>query len=313
MGSEGSEGRLPNLMVAGVPKAGTGSLFAWLTQHPDICRGDAKEIGYLNYFNPERGQGEPPPIESYRRHFAGCGQERYALDATPTYSYGGRPVIEAMQKVLSSPKVIITLRNPVDRLWSAYTFQRTLGNIPELPTFESYLTACEERLRAGVRLLPRDHLHGLSIGRYADFIGEWLEAFGDDLKVVFADDMRTDVARVLTGVFGWLDIDTEVVGRMDLALRNTTRHARSPRVARAVFSAKRAVDRLGRVHPVARGPLRKVYERLNAGSAPERLGPAERARVEDLYRESNAETARLLEAHGYGQLPGWLPGTPQRA
>ena len=123
---------MANLLVAGVPKAGTGSMWAYLTRHPDICGADEKEVGYFNYYNPRRHTGEPPPVESYARHFAHCGDQRYALDATPTYSYGGRPVIEAVQSILDRPKIIITLRNPVDRLFSAYTFQRTLGNITGL-------------------------------------------------------------------------------------------------------------------------------------------------------------------------------------
>src|SRR5206468_11965479 len=116
-----SEGRrTPNLIVVGVPKAGTGSLFAYLSQHPDICPGDEKEIGYFNYFNPLRHSGEPPPLKEYAKHFAGCGDQRYRFEATPTYSYGGTPVIEAMKRLLASPKIVLTLRNPVDRLWSAY-------------------------------------------------------------------------------------------------------------------------------------------------------------------------------------------------
>jgi hypothetical protein len=300
-------GRLPNLLVAGVPKAGTGSLFAYLTQHPEICRADQKEIGFLNYYNPLRHQGEPPPLESYMEHFAGCGQQRYAIDATPTYSYGGRPVIEAAQRLLPQPKVIITLRNPVDRLWSAYTFQRTLGNITDIRSFDHYLDVCEQRKRHASDLRPRDHLHGLYIGFYADFIGDWLDAFGDDVRVIFTDGMQRDTSGVMSGIFSWLDIDTDL-SAFDLHPRNKTQHSRSPRLAKLVFSAKRSADRLGRVHPAVRRPLRRVYERLNAGELPEHLTPERRRRVEEIYRDSNETTARMLASHGYSDLPGWLQG-----
>lgn len=301
-----SNGRLPNLLVAGVPKAGTGSLFAYLTQHPEICRGDRKEVGYLNYYNPQRHSGEPPPIEAYMAHYIGCRQQRYAIDATPTYSYGGRPVIDAARQVLGRPKVIITLRNPVDRLWSAYAFQRTLGNITGLQTFDEYLRVCKQRKRDGSDLVPRDHLHGLYIGYYADYIGDWLDAFGDDVRIIFNDEMARDPAKVLADLFQWLDIDTAVTETMDLVPRNRTVHARSPRVAKAVFSLKRTADRLGRLHPAVRAPLRRAYERVNAGELPERLTPEMRQHVEDLYRASNEATAQLLTAHGYQDLPVWL-------
>jgi len=299
-------GRLPNLLVAGVPKAGTGSLFAYFTQHPEVCRADQKEIGYLNYYNPLRYHGDPPPVETYMAHFARCGDQRYAIDATPTYSYGGAPVIAAARRLLGRPKVVITLRNPVDRLWSAYTFQRTLGNITEIGSFDEYLSVCETRKRHARDLVPRDHLHGLYIGFYANYIGDWLDAFGDDLRVVFADDMLRDTTTVMAGLFDWLGLDPEITPTLDLVPRNKTQHARSPRVAKAVFSAKRSADRLGRLHPAVRRPLRRVYERLNAGELPERLDTPRRQRLEEIYRESNTATAQMLTSHGYDDLPAWL-------
>jgi hypothetical protein len=77
-------------------------------------------------------------------------------------------------------------------------------------------------------------------------------------------------------------------------------------MAKAVFSAKRSADRLGRLHPAVRRPLRRVYERLNAGELPETLDPPLRQRVEEIYRESNTATARMLMSHGYHDLPDWL-------
>ena len=81
--------RIADLVIAGVPKAATGSLFAYLAQHHDVCASDLKETGYFNHYNPQRHSGPVPPIEEYARHFAHSAGERYALEATPTYSYGG--------------------------------------------------------------------------------------------------------------------------------------------------------------------------------------------------------------------------------
>ena len=238
-----SNGRLPNLLIVGVPKAGTTSLFAYLTQHPNICGADKKELGYFNYFNPLRHTDhEPPPIASYKKHFAHCIGQRYALEATPSYSYGVKPVVQGVRKVLGHAKIIITLRDPVERLWSAYTFQRTLGNIPDIRTYGEYLSMCEQRRRGGTDLDPKSRLQGLSIGFYEDYIGVWLDAFGDDLKVVFAEDIFREPLKVVRELFRWLEIDTESITAMDLEARNATKHARSPKVAGAVYSLKRIGD-----------------------------------------------------------------------
>lgn len=298
--------RLPNLLVIGVPKAGTGSLYGYLSQHPDICPADEKEVGYFNYFNPRRHTGPVPPLEEYLAHFRHWGSERYAFEATPTYSYGGRPVIEAVRATLGSPKIVLTLRNPVDRLWSAYTFQRELGNLTQFHSFEDYLRACQERRRDGSDLVPHDHMHGLYIGYYADYVPLWLDAFGPDIRVIFADDLGRDATKVVRGLCGWLDIDTAVVDTLDLAPRNRTQHPRSVRAARLAYRVKRTVDRRGLLPGSARERVRRAYQRVNAGSPPGGMSSDVRSHVEELYRESNQLTARALAAHGYDALPPWL-------
>ena len=302
----GATGRLPNLIVVGVPKAGTGSMFAYLSQHPDICPGDLKEIGYFNHFNPLRHRGPVPPPETYARHFTGWQDERYAFEATPTYSYGGRPVIEAIRDTLDRPRILLVLRNPVNRLWSAYTFQRELGNLPGVASFEDYVAACRRRRRDGTDLVPGDHLHGLYIGYYVDYVPLWLDAFGDEIRVIFTEQLTHDPVGVMGGVFDWLGIDVDVATTMDLAPRNRTNHPRSVRAARLAYSVKRTTERRGRIPARLRDPLRRIYQRANSGRAPEAMAPELRRELEELYRESNEQTAAALRAHGYAELPPWL-------
>src|SRR3954463_13629169 len=96
------ERRLPNLVIAGVAKAGTTSLFNYLAQHPDICASDVKET---RYFEPLRYGEVLPPIESYTAHFRHRQGERYALEATPTYFYGGRDVPPGIRVTLPPGRV----------------------------------------------------------------------------------------------------------------------------------------------------------------------------------------------------------------
>jgi hypothetical protein len=300
-----SKGRIADLVVAGVPKAGTGSLFAYLAQHPDICASDEKETGYFNHYNPQRHTGPVPPIETYARHFAHWGGERYALEATPTYSYGGRPVIQAIRTVLGKPRIIISLRDPADRLWSAYTFQRSVGNNVRIGSFEEYVAIVEKRHRDRVQPVPRDGLHGLRIGFYADYLGDWFYEFGDDLRIVFLEDLRRDPRGQVASLYAWLGIDTDAVTSLDVGPRKVTEHPRSTLLAAAARSVKRRSGRL--LPPAAQRQLERAYARLNqGGELTERFDPAVRQHVEDLYRESNRVTARMLSAHGYRDLPEWL-------
>ena len=301
-----TESRVANLVIVGVPKAGTGSLFAYLAQHPDVCGSDVKEVGYFNHYNPWRHTGPVPPIEEYARHWAHAAGERYALEATPTYSYGGAPVASALRTVLGRPKIVLILRDPTDRLWSAYTFQRSVGNNAGIDSFGEYLDTVEQRYRDGVPMVPKDGMHGLRIGFYADYLGAWLDEFGEDMRVVFTEDMRRDPSGVVTGLFEWLGLDPAAAAELDLGARNVTRHPRSPRVAHAARRLKRRTQALNLLPSKAYPRLREAYFRLNSGRLSERLDPELRRRVDDIYRDSNRATAEILAAHGYDELPGWL-------
>lgn len=300
-----SKGRIADLVVAGVPKAGTGSLFAYLAQHPDVCASDLKETGYFNHYNPQRHTGPVPPIEDYARHFARWSGERYALEATPTYSYGGRPVIQAIRTVLGRPKIIISLRDPAERLWSAYTFQRSVGNNVRIGSFEQYVAVLEQRHRDGIQPIPRDGLHGLRIGFYADYLGNWFDEFGDDLRIVFLEDLRRDPRGRMASLYGWLGIDPVVAASLDVGPRKVTEHPRSTLLAAVARSVKRRSGRF--LPPTAQRQLHRAYAQLNkGGELTERFDPALRVHVEDLYRESNQVTAQMLAARGYRDLPEWL-------
>ena len=94
---------------------------------------------------------------------------------------------------------------------------------------------------------------------------------------------------------------------MDLAPRNRTNHPRSVRAARLAYSVKRTAERYGRVPTAIREPLRRAYQRVNSGKPPKGMAPQMRQELEQLYRESNEQTAAALRSHGYAELPPWLP------
>jgi len=295
---------LPNLLVAGVPKAGTSSLFFYLVQHPSICASDEKEIGY---FTPLRTPtGHLAPVETYAAHFLHCRGERYRLEATPSYSYGGERVVAGIKDLLGSPRIIISLRDPVERLWSGYTMQRTKGKLGSSSSFDEYITVCEERHRLGTATVAGGHYQGLSIGFYANYLGSWLRAFPGSVKVIFTDDLFSNPRAVVSDICRWLEIDADVVSTFDHEARNTTRHARNLALGRFVWSAKERSDRLLHRAPALRDALRRSYLRTNTARLDEELDAPTRGRLNRIYAVSNREVAVLLRANGYKRLPGWL-------
>lgn len=294
---------LPNLIIAGVGKAGTTSLFSYLGQHREICPSDLKE---LNYFASSEGDGgHVSSLADYRQRFEHWDGERYLLEASPRYWFNADRVIPAMQETLDRPRVIIALREPAARLWSSYTYLKSRARIGAAMSCDEFITACEQ-----FEGEPDDPTSGpvtpLMVGMYSTYLGKWLDAFGEDLRVIFADDLFTDPKQVVASLCDWLGLPADTVDSFSYGARNQTVNPRSRAVAKLVWAVRPFGTWVLRKQPGIRSGLLKAYARLNGRGQIEEFSPETRARLESFYRDSNEETTRFLASAGYSNLPSWL-------
>ncbi len=296
--------RLPNLVMVGLGKSGTTSLFYYLSQHPEISPSDVKEI---RFFQPThdgyRGSGS---LESYAAHFASWSGERYRLEASPQYLHGGGDVIDAMQETLGRPRIIITLRDPVDRMWSTFRSAKARRFLPEDTSFEAYVERCRrvmemESVEAGDR--PYRTLRG---GFYAPYVRLWLDAFGEDGMVVFFEQMAAAPAETVTGLCQWLGIDSGPVSTFNFTTQNETRPARHFVLHRVAVAANS--ERLLRSHRRLKAPLRSAYYAVNGRRPSEEMTPGVRAELEQIFAPENADLRDELTKRGYRGLPDWVQG-----
>jgi hypothetical protein len=306
--------RLPNLLIVGVSKAGTTSLFNYLALHPEICPSRTKEP---HYFSPIR-VGEPPAgdLEQYLANFGKCRDERYRIEGTPVYFYGGLPVIRAIDATLPGVRAIVSLRNPVDRLWSNYQYKVSRGQTGEDGSFEAFVDRCEQVLAAPPDVAARAGSHrALLTGFYVEFIRDWFVELGPRFKVVFFDDLKRDARSVIAGLLEWLGLDPDQLPEIDLVARNVTTQPRNMQLHRLGLKVRGILG----VDSGDRGALGRlavgVYKSLNMRKAVVKMDPQIRGRLEQIYAESNRELGAELAAHGYTDLPEWLKleaTTPRR-
>src|SRR4051812_20031887 len=106
---------LPSVLIIGAQKSGTTSLSSYLVEHPDMLPSLRKEVHYFS-FNYERG------VNWYRAHFPYTHHLRrgaLTLDATPYYLV--HPLVaQRAAQLLPHAKLVVLLRNPVDRALSHY-------------------------------------------------------------------------------------------------------------------------------------------------------------------------------------------------
>lgn len=123
----------PNFIVAGAAKAGTTNLYNFLKQHPDIFIPERKECRYFSQIgdkrrNPFTGKttAYSDVINNAQRYYALFENQtaKAAGDISPDYLYYHRETAAKIKSELGTDtKIIIILRNPVERAFSNYLHQ----------------------------------------------------------------------------------------------------------------------------------------------------------------------------------------------
>jgi hypothetical protein len=146
---ESSEAALPikvGFVIGGVQKGGTTSLDAYLRQHPEVCMGQDKE---LHFFDEEENfRSTEVDYQKYHCRFAPGPNQHFLGDATPIYSYW-EPAMRRIWEYNREMKVIILLRDPVQRAWSHWKMEHRRG-LDEA----SFSVAIREGARRAERSLP---------------------------------------------------------------------------------------------------------------------------------------------------------------
>ena len=165
------DGRLPNLIIAGVSKGGSTALAGYLGQHPGICLARNQEIFYAIAHGASDEELLP-----YLRGFRHWGAERYLCEHGATYYFGGREVIDTIKNSRPDARILITARDPVERLWSAYNFKKSKFRLSREFSFDDFLSESERLREAGLDTVPDHVWRELAIGFYDQTIVPWLDA-----------------------------------------------------------------------------------------------------------------------------------------
>jgi hypothetical protein len=208
---------LPEFVIIGAAKAGTTSLYGWLTEHPSVAAASQKEVHFFDY-NHYQG------VDWYRRHFP-LESEREAFanehghqfltgEASPSYiSHHWAP--QRLATLLPQARLIVMLRNPVDRAYSQFQMSRREGE-EELESFAEAVAIEDRRLdgeRARAGASP--HYNSWPIGcwsylmrsRYAEQLERWFALFPrEQFHFLTLEQMAQDPQLALDGVHRFLGL-----------------------------------------------------------------------------------------------------------
>ncbi len=206
---------LPNFLMVGTSKAGTTSLYYYLQQHPDVFLSEVKEpcfiaSRFIDY--PTRGVNDE---KFFNRHLVDSfdeytglfepGRNKTAIGEASTNNlvYAKRAITE-IKKYIGEPKIVIVLRNPVERAFSAYMMLVRDGR--ETLPFEEALAAEDNRIRDNwdhIWMYKRE-------GMYFQNVSAYLDNF-KHVKICLFDDLKTRPVSLVQELFRFLDVDAAFV------------------------------------------------------------------------------------------------------
>ena len=178
---------LPNFLIIGAPRSGTDFLFYSLASHPRIFIAKNREVHYFDR-NYDKG------LSWYENYFSHCDPDQLIGEKTANY-FVTPECASRIKRTLDNVKLIVILRNPIERAYSHYRNWVGSGKIDLQTSF-----------RQCIKLYPEI----LVIGNYYDHLKRYLEYFeSEEILVIFFDDLVNFPHQEYKKILSFLDINDD--------------------------------------------------------------------------------------------------------
>jgi hypothetical protein len=213
--------QLPDFLIIGTKRGGTTSLWRYLLLHPLVAPmfPATQNIKSPHFFDLHYARG----VAWYRSYFPSAayrsrvqrrhGRPPVAGEASPYYLFHPRAAERAVE-VVPGAKVIVLLRNPVERAWSHY-WERVKAGVEPL-SFEEAIEREPSRLAGEAERILADPSYNseaheyysyLARGRYLEQLERWLQRFPrEQFCILRSEDFFGDAPRVYGQVLEFLGL-----------------------------------------------------------------------------------------------------------
>lgn len=189
-----------DFIVPGAQKSGTTALHYFLKKHPQIALPDRQE---MHFFDDDEIFSRAPDYELLHRHFRPIARSTMTGEVTPSYLYW-KPAMERIATYNPQIKLLILLRNPIDRAFAQWNMQRFknrealdfLDALKEEPRRHADLPPIEAR-----RFAYRDRSH------YSEQLERVFKFFPrKQVKIVKFENFRDRKQESLAEIFQFLGV-----------------------------------------------------------------------------------------------------------
>lgn len=279
------------LIVAGAEKAGTTSIHTYLSAHPQVCPSIKKETDYF--------RNQTVSFDGYIEQFQSPGpQHRIYLESSPGYLAEARTAAPRIHAIVPQAKLVFFLRDPIERLYSSYTFYISRLHIPPTMSFEQFVDHCfkyseNEKYAEEIGLLPW-HLLALRRSCYGDLLAEFSRLNGSDqLLIIDYDRLRGSLKDVMRDICNFSGIDAGFFDDYEFSRENVTFFGKNRGLHSLAIRANNSLETFWRANPRLKAGLRSAYRKFNGQNVEKSpISPATESRLARYYQN---DIGALLE------------------
>jgi len=206
------EVKLPDFLIVGAARSATTSLFYYLKNYDEIYMPIRKEPWFFSYVNNPPGYSSPGAydvvykLEDYIDLFKASRGDQIIGEASPSYLFMHDTTIRNIRDVYGKHykklKIIIVLRDPVERAYSHYMMHKR--GYREPLDFEEAIAP--ETIAVRLRDNWDIFYDYVSCGLYYAQVKAYLDEF-PEVKVFLYDDLAGESGKVLRELCGFLGVD----------------------------------------------------------------------------------------------------------
>ena len=295
--------KLPNFLIVGASKSGTSSLYHYLRQHPEIYLSEKQKEG--RFFSQMKdcfhGPGDEAvsstvisDLEGYATLFNDYKNETAVGDISPDYLYAFKKAIPLIHETLGKEvRIIIILRNPTDRAYSAYThFKRDLR---ETLSFEEALDKEPERAR-NKWLWAWQYKNS---GFYSEQVEAWMTNF-PNVKVFLYDELLTNQVKVLKELCAFIGVDPDFA--FDTTYKYNVSGEPKSQVLYKLETSRGLVKAVKKILPAGLSAWLKKNFTGEKQMVKSEMNPETKRQLIDFFREDILKLQKIIDR----DLSAWL-------
>jgi len=292
--------RYPDFYIVGAPKAATTSLYHYLDQHPRIFLPGKKEPVYLAGYKPDFvGPGAEllkknmvTSEDEYLKLFEQASSDSIIGEASTDY-LASDLAAENIKQRNSHAKIIIVLRNPIDRAYSEH--MHLVRDQFEDLSFMDALLAEKERIEKGYVPL----FWHVKRGMYFQTVKRYFDVFSrQQVKVILYEDLCSNIEKVVDDINRFLGVEKY---SFSMDQKSNVSGVANVRVFQKLFVAYRSAPEHSLIKKIARLTSNKVirkktmqfYLKKNIKKDKKNIDK-ERQYLKDIFQEDITKLEHLL-------------------